>query len=81
MKRATNRGAQRACARLAAGALVVFFADPQAAVYKRVTGALVVFAADPPAAIYKRMFPLKPNFQIYFQLKWPVDEERESVTS
>jgi hypothetical protein len=42
--------------------LVVFVADPQAAVYKRVTGALVVLAADPPAAIYKELFPLKPNF-------------------
>ncbi|PHQ46592.1 hypothetical protein DJ68_06485, partial [Halorubrum sp. C3] len=50
-----RRGAQRACVRLAAGALAVFAADPPLAIYKRAAGALAVFAADPLLAIYKRV--------------------------
>jgi hypothetical protein len=53
---ANERGAQRVCAALAAGALAVFVADVLATVYKQTAGALSVFAADPLSAIYKRPF-------------------------
>ncbi|RLM72415.1 hypothetical protein DVK07_07535 [Halorubrum sp. Atlit-26R] len=43
----SDRGAQRACARLPAGALAVFSVDPQLAVYKRVAVALAAFTGDP----------------------------------
>ncbi|QUO47473.1 MULTISPECIES: hypothetical protein [Halorubrum] len=50
----SDRGTQRACARLTAGALEVFAADLLSAIYKRATGALELFAADLLLAIYKR---------------------------
>ena len=52
--RATERGAQRACARLATGALAVFAVDPLSISYTRATGALAVFADDPLSISYTR---------------------------
>ncbi|RLM76226.1 hypothetical protein DVK07_00535 [Halorubrum sp. Atlit-26R] len=46
-------GRQRACARLATGALEEFVTEPPAAIYKRAAGALAVFAADPLSLLYK----------------------------
>ncbi|WP_082224254.1 hypothetical protein [Halorubrum sp. T3] len=50
----SDRGAQRACARLATGALEVFAVDPQSSIYKQAAGDLEVFAVDPRSTIYKR---------------------------
>jgi hypothetical protein len=47
-------GRQRACAVLAAGALIVLSADLYSSIYIRAAGALEVFSADPPAITYKQ---------------------------
>ena len=52
---ASDRSAQRACARLAAGALEVFGVDSESTIYKRAAGALEAFVADLRQLIYKRV--------------------------
>ena len=50
---ATERGAQRACAALAAGALELFAVAPSVTAYDRAAGALELFAVAPLSVVYK----------------------------